>query len=174
MTKSFNKNILFVGNYEKEKGFICAIEALKKLPEFDIYLVGTCYKKIPKKQRENVHVECVVPSLRKYFKSCTYYLHPADFDPSPVTVWKAINAGLIPIITNAVGQSELFKGKVAKLVLENNKPETIAGKIREIDNLPISKKKELVRICKKLASKYTKEKSVKEFRLKFSELIKRV
>lgn len=170
----FGKKILFVGNSSEEKGFGNAIKAMETLPNFDLYLVGTCYKKISKKHKINVHVECVVPSLNKYFNSSTYYLHPADFDPSPVTVWEAMHAGLIPIITKDVGQSELFIGQMAKLVIKNNKPETIAEKLRELDNLPFLKKKELVKICRKIASNYTREKSVKEFKKKFKELIEKI
>lgn len=173
---AFDKKILFIGNAAEEKGFIYAVRAMKHIKDFDIYLVGSCYKKLSKSimdRHKNIHIEGVVPSLKRYFQSCTYYIHPADFDPSPVTIWESMYAGLIPIISKNVGQSELFKGKLAKLVLKDTRPETISEKVKEIDNLPLQKKKELVRICKKLASNYTKENSVKEFRQKFLKLLKR-
>lgn len=170
----FGKNLLFIGNAAEEKGFGNAIKAMGKLSDFDLYLVGTCHKKIPKKQRENVHIECVVPSLEKYLKICSYYIHPADFDPSPVTVWEAMHAGLIPIISKNVGQSDLFTGKLKILVLENNTPETITKKIVELDGLSERKKQSLRKLCKKLVSKYTKENSIREFRKKFHMLVQEI
>lgn len=175
--KKLNRSVLFIGNATEEKGFRHAIEALKRLPQFDLYLVGTCDKKIDMAvvaNYKNIHVEGAVPSLKKYFASCTYYLHPADFDPSPVTVWEAMYAGLIPIISKNVGQSELFDEKLRMLLLEDTRPETIAAKLAELDKLPFKEKKALMRACSCLASKYTKEKNVPKFKTTFIKLLKAI
>jgi glycosyltransferase involved in cell wall biosynthesis len=172
--RKFNKNILFIGNDTMEKGFLKAIEAVKSLPDFDLYLVGTCSKKIPNREStyNNIHVEGKVPSLKKYFKNCTYYVHPADFDPSPVTVWEAMYAGLIPIISEDVGQSELFNGMLKRLVLHDVKPETIRDKLIELDKLSPQEKARIIVACRMLAMNYTEKKSVSEFGRAVSKVMK--
>jgi glycosyltransferase involved in cell wall biosynthesis len=169
--RKFNKNVLFIGNETVEKGFGYAIEAVKALQDFNLYLVGTCYRKIKKSVPSNVHVEGKVPSLEKYFKNCTYYVHPADFDPSPVTVWEAMCAGLIPIISKNVGQAEVFPGILKKLVLKDTNPKTIADKILEIDAILNGQKREIISGCKALAVHYTKNPSVREFKSAFNRLV---
>jgi len=170
----FNKKILFIGNEVKEKGFLKLVEAMKFLPKFELFLVGNCYKavdKIPK----NVHVEGRVKSLNPYFNECSFYVHPADFDPYPVSVFEAMYAGLIPIITKNVGQAEILKKEgLNELILENNKPETIAEKILEIENKSVTWKKTVSKRCKEIAERYTKEKSVKEFKKAFKKLLNKI
>lgn len=173
-TPSFGKNVLFIGNTTEEKGFGHAIEAAKLLPAFNLYLVGTCQKKIPSsvgRKYKNIHIEGVVPSLNAYLEKCAYYLHPADFDPSPVTVWEAMYAGLIPVVSKNVGQAELFKGELKCLVLEDTRPETIVAKLLELDALSKKEKKALVVACRRLASHFTEEKSVRAFKKTFAELL---
>lgn len=167
----FNKNILFIGNDSIEKGFNYAIEAVEKLPEFELFLVGTCSKKAKKVENKNIHIEGKVTSLKKYLDKCTYYIHPADFDPSPVVVWEAMYAGLIPIVTNDIGQSEVFTGRLGKLILKNNQPETVRAKILELDNLSKTQKKAILKNCKKISVIYTEKNSVKDFKKSLNKLL---
>ncbi|RLG57591.1 MAG: hypothetical protein DRN83_01455 [Hadesarchaea archaeon] len=164
----FNRRILFVGNEVKEKGFDRLVGAMRHLPDFELFLVGDCYKKIRSKMA-NVHVEGRVPILRPYFEKCSIYAHPADFDPCPSSVWEAMYAGLLPVISEGVGQSELFHGNLKRLVLRKNDPESIANKIREVHEM--SGKTKLIKRCMDLASRYTKEKSIKDFKRAFSRLL---
>jgi len=167
--RTLNRKILFVGNEVKEKGYEYLIKSMKYLPDFQLFLVGDCYKKV-RTREPNVHVEGRVPSLKPYFEECSIYTHPADFDPCPTVVWEAMYAGLIPIISKGVGQSELFKGELRKLIVSKNEPKSIANKITEIYNF--KGKKRLVEKCKRLSEDYTKEKSTKRFKKSFSQLIK--
>lgn len=167
--RDFNKRILFIGNEAKEKGYDHLIKSMNYLPDFELFLVGDCYKKI-RTRKANIHVEGRVPSLKPYFEKCSIYAHPADFDPCPSAIWEAMYAGLIPIISEGVGQSELFKGGLRRLVLTRNDPKRIADKITEIYTL--SGKKRLIEKCRKLSNEYTKEKSVKRFKKSFSQLLR--
>jgi glycosyltransferase involved in cell wall biosynthesis len=167
--RGFNEKILFVGNEAKEKGYGNLIKSMNYLPDFELFLVGDCYKNVHTK-KANIHVEGKVTSLKPYFEKCSLYTHPADFDPCPSAVWEAMYAGLIPIISEGVGQSELFKGELRKLVLTRNYPKTIADKITEIH--AFDGKKELIEKCMKLSSEYTKEKSVRQFKKSFYQLLK--
>ncbi len=166
--RGFNKKILFIGNKAKEKGYDYLIKSMEHLPDFELFLVGDCCKRIRAKIT-NVHMEGRVPSLKPYFENCSIYAHPADFDPCPVVVWEAMYAGLVPVISG-VGQSELFKGSLKKLVLTRNDPKTIADKIAEV--YALKGKRELIEKCKKLSKEYTKEKSIRRFKKSFYRLTK--
>lgn len=165
--RDFDKKILFIGNEAREKGYDYLIKSMDYLPEFELFLVGDCYKKI-RTRKANIHVEGRVPSLKPYLEKCSIYAHPADFDPCPSVIWEAMYAGLIPIISKGVGQSELFKGDLKKLVLIKNDPKTIADKITEIYGF--TKKKELIEKCIRLSNEYTKEKSIKRFKKSYPQL----
>ncbi len=165
--REFNRKVLFVGNEVEAKGFGYLVKSMDHLPDFELFLVGDCCEKIRTK-KANVHAEGRVPSLRPYFEECSVYAHPADFDPCPSAVWEAMYAGLIPVISDGVGQSELFKGDLKKLVLKKNDPKSIAEKIKEV--YAISGKKGLIEKCERLSNEYTKEKSVRCFKRSFSQL----
>lgn len=167
--RDFSKKILFIGNEAKEKGYSYLVKSMNYLPDFELFLVGDCYKKIRTK-KANIHVEGTVPSLNPYFEKCSIYAHPADFDPCPSVVWEAMYAGLIPIISGGVGQSELFKGGLKRLVLSKNDPKSIADKITEIYNF--KGKRRLIEKCKRLSEEYKKENSTARFKKSFSQLIK--
>jgi len=166
--RGFNKKILFIGNEAKEKGYGNLIKSMDFLPDFELFLVGDCCKRVHTK-KANIHVEGRAPSLKPYFEKCSIYAHPADFDPCPVVVWEAMYAGLIPIISDGVGQSELFEGDMRRLVLTGNDPKTIADKIAEIYSFP--GKRGLVEKCVRLSKEYTKEKSVRRFKRSFHQLL---
>jgi glycosyltransferase involved in cell wall biosynthesis len=167
----FNRKILFVGNEAKEKGYGNLIRAMDELPDFELFLVGDCYKKI-RTRKPNVRVEGRVPSLKPYFEKCSIYAHPADFDPCPSAVWEAMYAGLLPVISTGVGQSELFKGKVRKLVLTKNDPKSIAAKIAHAYSM--SGKRSLVKRCMRLAGEHTRGESIRRFKESFSELLEKI
>ena len=171
--KKFNKNILFVGMNNKHKGFLQLVEAMKFLNDFELYLVGTCCEAV-KKHPPNVHLEGRVKSLNDYFEKCTYYVHPAYFDPFPASVLEAMHAGLIPIITKDVGVEEIFTREIQDLIISDNNPKTIADKIREIDSRSFIEKKKLINVCKNIAKNYTKDKVRKRFKKAFYRLVKRI
>ena len=169
---NFEKKILFIGNEVKEKGFPKLIRAMELLPDFELFLVGDCYKAIKGETRDdNIHIEGKVPSLKKYFNLCSYYVHPADFDPCPASVFESMYAGLIPIITKDVGQSELFTKDLRCLILENNNPETIAKKLMELHGYSTTRKRRIVKRCREIAKRYTKERSIREFKKAFYRLV---
>ena len=86
-----------------------AVEILnKKGNEFSLYLVGSCIDSV------NVdfpwlHKEGFQQNLDKYFKKCSLYIHPADFDSCPVTVFETMSSGMIPIIANKCRWSRYIK-----------------------------------------------------------------
>jgi glycosyltransferase involved in cell wall biosynthesis len=169
--RGISKNILFIGHEVREKGYLQLVQAMKYLPEFTLYLIGDCCKGVKTRLR-NIRLKWRVPRLNGYFRKCSFYVHPAEFDPCPVVVWEAMYAGLIPLITEGVGQSELFKGKLERLLLKDNAPKTIAEKIEEIYSA--SDVDALIADCKKLAERYEKEKSIEQFRVSFRKLLEAI
>lgn len=168
-----NKNILFIGHARKTKGYMKLLEAFKLLKkrdsEWNLYLVGDCYKHI-KERFDGLHVEGRVKNLEKYFNICSLYVHPADFDPCPVSVWEAMSAGLIPILTKNVGNSEVLEENGLKeLIIENNDPVNIANKIEEI--FYSNNKKEISHLCRKIANDFTESKRKYMFRNEFFRLL---
>ena len=103
------------------------------------------------------------------------YIHPADFDSCPVTVFEAMSSGLIPIITKNVGEADILTHEALEcLVLDNNQPEIIAEKIVEIGNHDKKWKKNISLHCKEISSNYNKETQTKEFKRVFHKLIKKI
>jgi glycosyltransferase involved in cell wall biosynthesis len=170
--RGFGKTLLFIGHEPEEKGYKYLVRAMEFLPDFELFLVGSCCKRV-KTRRKNIHLEGRVPSLKKYFKKCSIYVHPADFEPFGVAPLEAMYAGLIPIISKDVGLGEMFDRKLAKLlVLKSNDPKEIAKKVREIYSL--KNKAEIIQRCRTLAKSWTKEKSLKLFKKSFSAVMSKI
>jgi hypothetical protein len=79
-------------------------------------------------------------------------------------------AGPIPVISDGVGQSELFEGDLRRVVLARNYPKTVADKIAEIYSF--LGKRGLVEKCVGLSREYTKEKSIRRFKKSFYQLLR--
>ena len=169
--RGLNKALLFIGNEPEEKGYKYLVRAMDLLSDFELFLVGDCGKKV-KARKKNIHVEGKVPSLKKYFEKCAFYVHPADFEPFGVAPLEAMHAGLIPIITKDVGLSEMFDKELELLVMRSNAPDEIARKVLEIYNL--KNKEKIIKKCEALSKNWTKEKSVKLFKKSFFEVLSKV
>jgi len=170
-----SKDLLFIGNHEMCKRFDLLVDAVKILNEngyeYNLYLVGSCIDKIIA-DYPWLHKEGFQESLDKYFKRCSLYVHPADFDSCPVTVFEAMSSGLIPIITENVGEADILnENGLNCLILENNRPENVAQKILEIDGKDKKWKKNISLKCKEISSNYNEETQSKEFKKVFDKLV---
>jgi len=78
-------------------------------------------------------------------------------------------AGIIPIISNNIGQTKLFNDLgLDFLILKNTESQTIATKIMDVykrDKVKISRK------VKEISSKFIEEKRIKMFKKEFSLLL---
>jgi glycosyltransferase involved in cell wall biosynthesis len=168
-------DLLFIGNHEMCKRFDLLVDAVKILNdrgyEYNLYLVGSCVSKIDV-DYPWLHKEGFQEDLNKYFKHCSLYVHPADFDSCPVTVFEAMSSGLIPIITNNVGESDILnESGLECLILKNNEPEMIAEKILQIGNQNKKWKNYVSLKCKEISSKYNNETQSKLFKDVFYKLL---
>ncbi len=170
-----SKNLLFIGNQESCKRFDLLVDAVeilnKKGNEFNLYLVGSCIDSV-NADFPWLHKEGFQKNLDKYFKNCSLYVHPADFDSCPVTVFETMSSGMIPIITENVGEADILNDNgLEYLVLKDNNPKTIADKILEIHNRDEKWKTNISIKCKEISSKYNAETQSKEFKKAFQEVV---
>ena len=166
------KSIVFVGAHSPNKGYGQLLEAFKIIKktdtEWELYMIGSCARNITE-QIDGVHVLGYVRDIRPYMSKCSIYVHPAYFEPFGITVLEAMSGGVIPIVTKATGSSEVLeKNSLPFLIVEDNKPETLAQKIVEVYNYSTAKKKKISAKCKSIVKKgYLEEKGVKQFRRAF-------
>jgi glycosyltransferase involved in cell wall biosynthesis len=168
---AFNRSLLFIGNDAEEKGYKYLLRAMDFLPDFELFLVGDCCRRV-RTDKDNIHLEGRAPGLKKYFEKCSIYVHPADFEPFGVAPLEAMYAGLIPILTKDVGLSEMFSKELKILLLRNNAPKEIARKISEIYNF--RDKEKIIKKCKALARSWTEKKSIKLFKQSFFDVLSKI
>lgn len=162
------KRILFIGRKDPKKGYHKLVKAVKMLrekdPEWSLYLIGECSSDI--KKEPGISPEGFVRDMTQYFEKCSFLVHPADFDPCPATVFEAMGAGIIPLITEKVGQADIFRSHgLGKLVMESTEPSAIVEKILSIHgNAALSRK------CKSLSKSFSEGKRLKMFQKTFWKL----
>ena len=170
-----SKNILMITSNLKEKGHEKLIEAVKILNDnknnFNLFILGN----INIKKRYNwLHTPGYVDKIDDYLRKCSIYVHPSDFDTCPTSVFEAMSAGLITIISKNIGQYEIFlKNNLDPLIIDNNLPTAISSKILEIYNFPMRKKKKLSKKLKKISLNYSRLSQIKLFKKKWNTIIKR-
>ncbi|MDI9624351.1 MAG: glycosyltransferase family 4 protein [Methanothermobacter sp.] len=172
-------NLMFIGDRRvSDKRFDNLVEALKILNRdnrgFQLYLIGSCADVI-NENYEWLHKIGYTQHLEEYFSKCSIYVHPADFDPCPVSVFEAMSVGMIPIITEYTGQSTILREyNLDFLIIEDNEPLTIAKKIREIYNMPLREKEKISLELKHISSIFSKEKQVKKFKKAFKHALQKI
>ncbi len=173
-----SKDLLFIGNQESCKRFDFLVDAVEILNKkgygFNLYLVGSCVDEVDS-DFPWLHKEGYKENLDKYFEGCSLYVHPADFDSCPVTVFETMSSGLIPIITENVGEADILnENGLNCLVLKDNEPEKIAEKILEIHSKDEKWKNNVSLRCKEITSNYNAETQSKEFKKAFLWLMDKI
>lgn len=168
------KNVLFIGRDDKTKGFVELVEAIKLLRRTDkewiLYLIGDCSTSV--RGEEGINPMGFVKNMEPYFKKCSFLVHPAHFDPCPATIFEAMNAGMITLISNSIGQAGLFrKNGLGNLILKYNSPKTIAEALKRLsekNNKKISSK------LRSFSKDFTEKKRLKIFGKEFESLAKEI
>ncbi|MBI2578443.1 MAG: glycosyltransferase family 4 protein [Candidatus Aenigmarchaeota archaeon] len=169
-----SRKILFIGRNDKTKGFPELVDAVKILrksdPGWELFLIGECSRAV--KKEDGIHPLGFVRNIEPYMKSCAYYVHPARFDPCPATVFEAMNAGMITVISDNIGQTRIFRENgLGGLVLDDNAPEAIAKKLDELSgkgNVKLSLK------LRNLSKEYREDRMIKIFKREFESLLEEV
>ncbi|REE28981.1 glycosyl transferase family 1 [Methanothermobacter defluvii] len=168
--------IMFIG-IRPDKCFHNLVEAVRILNGYDgnfqLYLIGSCSDVI-EDDYEWLHKVGFTKHPEQYFNKCSFYVNPADFDSFPVSVLEAMSAGIIPIITENTGQSDILREYgLDFLIINNNEPATIARKILEIYSKPLGWKKRVSMKCKEISRIFSEENQVKEFKKVFKEILEK-
>ncbi len=134
------KYFLTVGNFEKIKGQLVLVEAIKKLVEDrkDIHfiLIGEGSQYIKVKELINkygidkyVTLTGLLPhkEVSKYMKSCDYYILPSLGEGNPTVMFEALACGLPFIGTNVGGVSEIISKEVGIIVNPGSSDEIVKG-----------------------------------------------
>lgn len=166
-----SRNILFVGRNDKTKGFVELVEAVRMLrkddKEWNLFLVGECSRAV--EPEEGIRPLGFVKDMAPYFRKCAYYVHPAYFDPCPATVFEAMNAGMITVISRNIGQTEIFRrNRLDGLILPDNKPQTIARKLSELDQ---KNKSGISGKLRTISRHFRERERVRAFRNEFESLL---
>ncbi|GAB6056272.1 glycosyltransferase [Methanobacterium alkalithermotolerans] len=169
-----SNKLLFIGSHRLDKRYDLLIKAVELLNnekfKFELYLVGSCCDNIDV-DFPWLHKEGFQKNIKYYFEKCSMYIHPSDFDPCPVTIFEAMSAGILTLITKCTGQSDIFsKNNLGCLILEDNDPEIIAEKINEIYQKPFSWKKKISRQCVNTSKKYSQKNQTEKFSAIFKKI----
>jgi glycosyltransferase involved in cell wall biosynthesis len=165
------KNVLFIGRDDRTKGFPELIEAIKILrikdPAWNLYLIGQCGDRVAKS--DGIHPLGYVKDMKPFMKKCSFLVHPARFDPCPATIFEAMDAGMITVISKNIGQADIFMGRGMKdLVLDDISPEAIATKLYDLSERSNAG---LSRRLKKLGAEFHEKDRLKIFKKEFAALV---
>lgn len=107
-----------------------------------------------------------------YYKKCSIFVNPARHEPFGVNILESMAAGIPPLVSEYCGAAEIAKKIDRNLVI----PLDAEKIVKRIEWLKSDKKRyyKLSRRCKNEAKKYTKERSIKEFKEKFIRLVERL
>ncbi len=176
-----SKNILFISRVCYEKGIDLLVAAFQKIqesfPDSKLYVVGqsdyifgqgNLKKKIERKKLPGVIFTGWVPKLDDYLKNCSLYINLARIDPASVTVLEVMSCGIIPIISEGVGNKEIVKKISTDLVVRG--PTAVPELVKKLWT-----SKELMERYSALAVAHsddlTKANSIKLFRQAIQNLI---
>ncbi len=160
------RNIIFVGRVGMEKGVDRIIEAYrmvqKDFPESRLYIVGDgpLKKPLERKNRDVVFTGMLDEPLEALRKG-SLYMNLARVEPFGIAILEAMCLGLVPIVTPQVGLAEDVKAVSPELIVEG--PTQGAEMVRRLWGDP-QLLKELSSRGRKVAKKFTKEKSLESFR----------
>jgi len=174
-----NQKILFIANGPDfyYKGIDILIESFKKIkkaiPKAELHIIG----------RWNVKKEWIFPGvyfdgfknnmLGEQYSKNSLYLHLGRGEAFGLTVIEAMLAGIPSIVSNLTGAKEAIE-KVSKDFVVSLKEDEITKKVKEYFDLNLKEKKLLSQKFKKIAKEYTKNNSLKDFKIKFNKLLEKI
>jgi glycosyltransferase involved in cell wall biosynthesis len=174
-----SRNIAFFGYLVKLKAIDLLIDAFLKLNKKynnKLYLIGGIVDKMKEieenKNNPNIIVTGWTDKPQEYLKKCGTYINPARKEAFGINILEAMCMGIPPIVSENCGAAEIVKKISPNLIIKTDRDEII--KRFEWVNSDLKRKKLFSIVCKKEARKYTKEKSVKEFKKAFNSVVGRI
>ncbi len=164
---------LYVGRLAKEKNVQRILEFVKQSKDIEKLLVvgsGPLEKEVFNASK-NSKIEYLghKKNVSKYYFMCKFLLHLTDKDSFPCTVLEATKCGCYPLISEKIGNSNLFDKRFVIKDINNN--EEINNKIKFILNNEKSSNFFLGKSSKRIL---IEKEAVELFKVKFDKLIKKI
>jgi glycosyltransferase involved in cell wall biosynthesis len=173
-----SKKIITVGiasRFRKGTDIFCKVASM--MPKNEFYLLGNT-KYIPKKfsaqikKIKNLKITGHVDP-KKYILRCAFYLLPGRYDAGPIALTEALASGLIPVVSNKLGGQDLVMKIRKDLVIDSLDPVKYYKKLKKLMKLNIHELRSLSRKSKKIASNWTRENGMADFKKKFEKLTRK-
>lgn len=172
----FKSSNIFLIGARYEKGTDVVIDVFKKLkekiPDTTLTVIGRGDYYIKKVKEVGGYAPGFQADVAPYFKKAGIYINLSRHDSFGINILESMASGIPPFISDRCGAKDVIK-KIDKRLIVPLNPDEI---VKRITWLKSDRKRfdELSRKCRKEAAKFTKEKSVREFKEKFYKLIGRV
>lgn len=172
-----SNNIIFTGRLVKDKGIGILINAFNNTPRRytnKLLLVGKKEEHIAEMASPNERIVNTgwVENVEDYLGQSSIFVDLATHESFGVSVLEAMAAGVIPIISANCGIKEIIAQISMELICARDAT-ALSRKIVWL-NSDARLKTALSLKCKKTASQFTIERSIKEFNRQFQELIIKV
>lgn len=170
-----SKNIIFVGNgpdfnYKGLDLLICIFKKLLiKYPELKLYILGQWDIKKEWKYK-NIYFTGIQHDIMPYLKNSSLMIHLGRGDTFPVSTLEAMNAGIPVLVSKDTGTKEIVSMIKKNFITELDEDEIIK-KVEDYINMTKNEKEKLSNEFRKISSNFNEKKQLKEFKLKFQELI---
>ena len=176
------RTLLVVGPLHPVKRVDRALEVYKTLrprlgPEWRLVLVGDGEGKTQFENRAagiegvtftgQLSFERLLPLYSEAFA----LLQLSDFDNFPVAVLEAASAGVLPLVSDAVGSAEILP---SSLVVKGGCPREAADRIVALVGMPASEREALRHQCKRAAEPFTRQRETRLFRDAVLTLIREI
>jgi len=180
-TKKFSKirpnyssnNICSISTARYSKGADILLDVHKifksKFKDSKLFVLGEeGYSKELRKCKDVINPDFTDPV--KYLANSGLYINPARIEPFGINILEAMCAGIPPLVSKFCGAAEIVK-KVDPWLVTSLNPKEIAEKAVKLHK-DLNLKRKLGQKCKREALKYTQERTVKEFKVKFAKILK--
>lgn len=172
-----NNNFIYIKNFRNETNHQLLIDAFsefsKKISDSELFIIGKGTKEKLITKNDKIHILDNTDST-KYLNKASFYIHPAFFDPAPISLLEAMIAGLIPTTTIGVGNYKCVEEIDKKLVVQDITKESIIKAMIYLTKLSPNKFKEYSEKSMKIAKRFNKEDGIQDFKNKFLSLIKTI
>ncbi len=168
--KRYNNNILFVGRYERRKGFYDLLEISKIIKDVNFKFIGG--NKINTKQK-NIKNYGKIDNhkILKYYDNSSIFILPSYTEAFPLTILEAMARGLVILVSDIPGMREIVKEGRNGYLFPPGDIEKMKELILYLKNNP----KEIERISKnnlKDVHKFTAEKQVPKYIKVYNDVLK--
>tara|TARA_Y100000310_G_scaffold25020_1_gene23969 strand:+ start:1147 stop:2205 length:1059 start_codon:yes stop_codon:yes gene_type:complete len=168
--KNKNKDILFVGRYEKLKGFWDLLKVSRNTKKINFYFMGD--NKMKTKQKNIINYGKIDNNkILKYYDKHSIFILPSYTEAFPITILEAMARGLVILVSDIPGMREIVKEGRNGYLFPPGDTEKMKKLILYLKNNP----KEIERISKnnlKDIHKFTAEKQVPKYLKIYNEVLR--